>query len=57
MQNAPGASGAACDYPLIRYPDILLLYAEMAMRVTGSPTEDAMEKIIWFIVVLMVMIL
>ena len=43
--NAPGASGAACDYPLIRYPDILLLYAEMAMRVTGSPTEDAMEKI------------
>lgn len=43
--NAPGASGAACDYPLIRYPDVLLLYAEMAMRVTGSPTEDAMEKI------------
>lgn len=43
--NAPNAGAAACDYPLIRYPDVLLLYAEMVMRVSGTPTEDAMEKV------------
>ena len=43
--QAPGGGNAACDYPLIRYPDVLLLYAEMAMRVSGVPTADAMEKV------------
>ena len=43
--QAPGGGTAACDYPLIRYPDVLLLYAEMAMRVSGGPTADAMEKV------------
>ena len=43
--QAPGGGSAACDYPLIRYPDVLLLYAEMAMRVSGAPTADAMEKV------------
>lgn len=33
------------DYPLYRYADLLLLYAEAACRVAGNPTEDAMEKL------------
>ncbi|WP_372932756.1 RagB/SusD family nutrient uptake outer membrane protein [Mariniphaga sediminis] len=36
---------SATDFPLYRYADILLLYAEAAARVSNSPTEDAMEKL------------
>lgn len=43
--NAPSADGAACDCPLIRYTDVLLLYSEMEMRVVGNPTIDSMEKL------------
>ena len=43
--QAPSNIHAACDYPLIRYTDVLLLYAEMVMRVSGTPTADAMEKV------------
>lgn len=43
--DAPSADGASCDYPLIRYTDVLLLYAEMAMRISGNPNEDALEKL------------
>lgn len=35
----------ANDYPLYRYADILLMYAEAASRVSNSPTADAMEKL------------
>lgn len=36
---------SATDFPMYRYADILLLYAEAAARVSNSPTEDAMEKL------------
>ena len=36
---------AGNDFPLIRYPDILLVYAETAARLNNAPTADAMEKL------------
>jgi hypothetical protein len=42
---APGANGAGNDYPLYRYADVLLMYAEADCRASGSPGADAMEKL------------
>ena len=36
---------AGNDFPLIRYPDVLLVYAETAARLNNAPTADAMEKL------------
>ena len=36
---------AGNDFPLIRYPDVLLVYAETAARLNNGPTADAMEKL------------
>ena len=33
------------DYPLYRYPDALLIYAEAACRVNGGPTALAVERL------------
>ncbi|HEY0271900.1 MAG TPA: RagB/SusD family nutrient uptake outer membrane protein [Chitinophaga sp.] len=33
------------DYPMYRYADVLLFYAECAARVANAPTADAMEKL------------
>lgn len=33
------------DYPMYRYADILLLYAESSCRAADSPTADGMEKL------------
>ncbi len=43
--DATGGSGANISAPLIRYADILLLYAEAAVQSTGTPSADAMEKL------------
>lgn len=43
--QAKDAGGAGNDFPLIRYPDILLVYAETAARLNNGPTADAMEKL------------
>jgi SusD family. len=42
---APNANGAGNDYPLYRYADVLLLYAEADCRASGSVSADAMEKL------------
>lgn len=36
---------AANDYPLYRYADLLLLFAEADCRANNGPTTDAMEKL------------
>lgn len=36
---------AANDYPLYRYADLLLLFAEADCRLNNRPTTDAMEKL------------
>ena len=33
------------DYPIYRYPDLLLMYAEADNEVNGGPTPDGMEKL------------
>ncbi|PUZ20918.1 Starch-binding associating with outer membrane [Chitinophaga costaii] len=33
------------DYPMYRYADVLLFYAECAARVANAPTADAMEQL------------
>lgn len=43
--EAPSGSGAGNSNPLIRYADVLLMYAEAATMATGAPDEDAMEKL------------
>lgn len=43
--TAPGGSGAANDYPLYRYADVLLLYAEAAARAANGPTAAALEAL------------
>lgn len=43
--EASGGGAANVSNPLIRYADILLLYAESATLASGVPTEDAMEKL------------
>lgn len=42
---APTGSAAANDYPLYRYADLLLLYAEAASRAGSGPTIAAMEAL------------
>ena len=42
---AINANGAGNDFPLYRYADVLLLYAEADCRASGSPAADAMEKL------------
>ena len=43
--SAPNNGGAGNDYPLIRYAELLLLYAEAANELNDGPTADAMEKL------------
>lgn len=43
--KATGASNAGNDYPMYRYADLLLLYAEAENRANNGPTADAMEKL------------
>ncbi|WP_080903524.1 RagB/SusD family nutrient uptake outer membrane protein [Parabacteroides sp. Marseille-P3160] len=43
--EATGGGAANVSNPLIRYADILLLYAEATTQASGSPTADAMEKL------------
>jgi len=43
--SAPGTSGAGNDFPCIRYPDVLMVYAEAITKVNGAPNADAMEKL------------
>jgi len=38
-------TGAGNDYPMYRYADLLLLYAEAESRLNNGPTADAMEKL------------
>lgn len=43
---SPGNYGAGNDYPVYRYADVLLMYAEAECRASASePTADAMEKL------------
>ena len=42
---AANPSGGGNDYPLYRYADILLLYAEADCRASGSISDDAVEKL------------
>lgn len=43
--KATGAANAGNDYPMYRYADLLLIYAEAANRANNAPTADAMEKL------------
>ncbi len=43
--TAPNNTGAGNDYPLYRYADVLLMYAEADCRASGAPTSDAIEKL------------
>lgn len=38
-------TGGGNDFPLYRYADVLLYYAESEARVNNGPTADAMEKL------------
>lgn len=42
---APSGSGAGNDFPLYRYADILLIYAEAAARAGNGPTPEAVEAL------------
>lgn len=42
--EAPNSNGARNSFPLIRYADILLAYAEASNEVNG-PTQDALDKV------------
>jgi hypothetical protein len=43
--TSPGNTRAGNDYPLYRYADVLLMYAEADCRASGAPTADAIEKL------------
>jgi starch-binding outer membrane protein, SusD/RagB family len=43
--KAAGQNNAGNDYPMYRYADLLLIYAEAENRVNNGPTTDAMEKL------------
>lgn len=43
--DAPNSGGAGNSNPLIRYADVLLLYAEATTMATGTPTSEAMEML------------
>jgi hypothetical protein len=38
-----GTTGASNDWPIYRYPEVLLIYAEAANRANHGPTAQAME--------------
>jgi hypothetical protein len=42
---APDAAGAGNDFPIYRYSDILLMYAEAACRAGNGPTAAALEAL------------
>jgi len=42
---APGGDAAGNDFPIYRYADILLLYAEAASRAGNGPTAEALEAL------------
>ncbi len=42
---APGGDAAGNDFPIYRYADILLMYAEAATRANNAPTAEAMEAL------------
>lgn len=44
-RQATMQSAANNDYPLYRYADLLLFYAEAEARVNNGPTADAVEKL------------
>jgi hypothetical protein len=43
--DAPFNLGAGNDFPLYRYPEVLLMYAEADARVSGGPTTAGMEAL------------
>mgnify|MGYP000885556980 CR=1 FL=1 len=43
--DATGENNGNVSYPLIRYADVLLLYAEASVMASGTPNADAMEKL------------
>ena len=40
-----GTTNASNDWPIYRYPEVLLIYAEAANWANGGPTTDAMEYV------------
>ncbi len=45
FSDKSAVTGAGNDYPMYRYADVLLFYAEAEARANGSPDTDAMEKL------------
>ena len=43
--GALGKNGAGNDWPVLRYPDVLLNYAEATARQNGAPTAESMEMV------------
>lgn len=43
--NDPGSKTPRNDFPLYRYADCLLVYAEASCRATGAPTADGLEAL------------
>jgi len=43
--NDPGSLNPSNDYPLYRYADLLLIYAEASCRDAGNPTIEGMEAL------------
>ena len=43
--DAPDGYSASNDYPLIRYTDVMMLYAEAITMANGAPNDVAMEQI------------
>ena len=43
--SAPSASSASNDYPLYKYSDVLLIYAEASVMANGSPTSEGLEAL------------
>ncbi|CAA9276298.1 MAG: Cell surface glycan-binding lipoprotein, utilization system for glycans and polysaccharides (PUL), SusD family [uncultured Cytophagales bacterium] len=43
--SAPAGDAAGNDYPVYRYADVLLLYAEAAARAGNGPTAEALEAL------------
>lgn len=41
----PGIQTPRNDFPMYRYTDLLLVYAEASCQTAGSPTADGMEKL------------
>ncbi|MET0393212.1 MAG: RagB/SusD family nutrient uptake outer membrane protein [Chitinophagaceae bacterium] len=45
FSDKAATTGAGNDYPMYRYADVLLFYAETQARANGAPDADAMEKL------------